>query len=249
MINLLIHIVMFIAFGAGAVVTGLARQRHGKGAMLGMFGCIVLTVGVLPTVATSVFAPSIAHDLGFSTASVIFGILGLVNMVLTLAGFGLLVAGVVAHRGPRPAPQTPAWNQPSPYPQPGYGQQSYGQPQGYGQGYGQPSATPQPGAAQQPGYPQPAAAPQPAATPEPGYPQPGAAPQPGAEQPGAQQPGGPQYGGSPHGDAPHGDAPYGGAPKPGGAPAPQPGAAPGEQPPPPAGPQPWSEPGNPGQQG
>ncbi|MBB5083800.1 hypothetical protein [Nonomuraea endophytica] len=184
MINLLIHIVMFIAFGAGAVVTGLARKRHGKGALLGMFGCIVLTVGVLPTVATSVFAPSIAHDLGLSTASMIFGILGLVNMVLTLAGFGLLVAGVVAHRGPRPAPQTPAWNQPSPYPQPGYGQQSYGQ-QGYGQGYAQPNATPQPGypqpgATQQPGYPQPSAAPQPGAAPG-EQPPPPAGPQPWSE--------------------------------------------------------------------
>ncbi|MFI6540873.1 hypothetical protein ACIBHY_51045 [Nonomuraea sp. NPDC050547] len=233
MINLLIHIVMFIAFGAGAVITGLARRRHGKGALLGMFGCIVLMIDVLPTVATSVFAPSIARDLGFSTASTIFGLLGLVNMALTLVGFGLLVAGVVAHRGPRPEPQAPAWNQPSPYPQPGYGQQGYGRP-----GTQQPGF-PQPGPAPQPGFPQPGPTPQPGA---PEAPHPGAVPQPGA-----QQPGGPQYGDPAYGGPSYGGPSYGGAPQPGGAPAPQPEAAPGEQPPPPpSGAQPWSDPGRQG---
>ncbi|MFI6291693.1 hypothetical protein ACIBEJ_08915 [Nonomuraea sp. NPDC050790] len=166
----MINLLMFVAFGAGAVITGMARRQHGKAAVLGLIGCVLLMINVLPTAAMTIFAPQIARDLGLSMASTFFGILGFLNMALTLGGFGLLVAAVVARRTPQP--QAPAWNQP----QPGYGQQhgyappaNYNQPQPYGQpqGYGQP-ATPHPGmAAPQPGTPHPGGAP---------APQPGSAP-------------------------------------------------------------------------
>ncbi|MFI6504166.1 hypothetical protein [Nonomuraea typhae] len=118
------HLVLIIAFVVGAVLCGRARREHGKAATLGMIGCLVLVLSVLVRMPT-IFAADIQRSLGLSFASlgVVFAAIGLLETILLLAGFGLLVAGVVVRRGPRPQPPAP--------PQ-GYG---YGQPP-QGPGYG-----------------------------------------------------------------------------------------------------------------
>ncbi|WP_157246483.1 hypothetical protein [Nonomuraea typhae] len=122
------NLITIVAFVVGAVLCGRAKRDHGKAATLGMIGCLLLVLSVLVRTPT-IFAIDFQRDLGLSAASlgVIFAVVGLLETILLLAGFALLVAGVVARRGPRPQPPAPpqgyGYGQPAPPQGPGYGPQ------------------------------------------------------------------------------------------------------------------------------
>ncbi|MFI7641819.1 hypothetical protein [Nonomuraea sp. NPDC049400] len=101
---------------AGIAVTAMGRRNHGSAALIGMFGCILLLVGVAFNAFTAyVVYPSMDSPFG----ATIF-ITNLISLVLHASGTGLLIWAVVARRKPsQPAqppqgPQGPGWQQHSP---------------------------------------------------------------------------------------------------------------------------------------
>lgn len=175
-----------LALAVGAVVTGMARRDHGKGATLGLIGCLVLLFNTLIQVGQSLFITRMFDAFGHRIFELILTLLNLLTTLLFITGLGLLVMGVVARRTPRPQPQPQPWQSG----QPAYGAAGYGQ-QPAQPGYGQP------------GYP-------PSGYGQPGQPPHGQPPQ-GQPAPGAPTPGQPPYG-QPASDSP---APTPGQPAPG----------------------------------
>ncbi|MEQ4720102.1 hypothetical protein [Nonomuraea sp. B19D2] len=132
---------------AGIAVTAMGRRNHGSAALIGMFGCILLLVGVAFNAFTAyVLFPSMISSLGSGPTLLITP---LISLVLHASGTGLLIWAVVARRKPSqpaqppqgpPGPQGPGWQQPpanwqqQPYQQqPGWQtppQQPYGGAQG-----------------------------------------------------------------------------------------------------------------------
>ncbi|MGW0485619.1 hypothetical protein [Nonomuraea sp. NPDC003214] len=135
---------------AGTVLLGMNRRNHGRGATLGMFGCLALFLDSLVRLAQLLMIGVLLESFGPGGIDVVFLLVNLVSFVLMVTGVSLLIAGVIARRtppqqaGPQ-APQQPQhWQQgPQQGPQQGWQQQGpqgpYGQPQG-----------PQPGWQQQP---------------------------------------------------------------------------------------------------
>jgi cytochrome c-type biogenesis protein CcmH/NrfF len=114
-INAILWVLQVIALIVGVVLTAMARRNHGRAALMGMFGCIVLLLGVIASVVQSLFLPSLARDLGDMMAVIM--IFSVIHVLLWLVGFGLLLAGVVMRRPVQPQqPQQPYYQQPPPPP-------------------------------------------------------------------------------------------------------------------------------------
>ncbi|MEO3872950.1 hypothetical protein ABGB18_29395 [Nonomuraea sp. B12E4] len=100
-------IIMAVVLIAGAVVTAMRRRDHGRAALFGMAGCIVLLLGVVLNIAAGLFMSM----LGVLTVSAISN---LISTIFQAVGIGLLVWGVIARRNPPQAgqPQGAGWPQP-----------------------------------------------------------------------------------------------------------------------------------------
>ncbi|GAA2405063.1 hypothetical protein GCM10010404_74010 [Nonomuraea africana] len=120
-IALLYLVPTVIVLVVGIVLTARARGSHGRGATLGLVGCVVLLVAALLQGAYQAFLDSLVQSGGYRMMATLAMISGLVFMVINVAGLGLLISGVVARRN---GAQQPAqgWQQPYP-PQPPYSQQ------------------------------------------------------------------------------------------------------------------------------
>ena len=141
-ISLITTILMAFLLLGGIIITAVKRREHGRGAMLGMVGCVLLLVSVVLAIAQGFLLPIMGLDL--LTASAFLNIL---HLLINASGTALLIAGVVARRQPPQQAQGPYQPQ-SPYPhqpQPDWGQQPQ-QP-----GWQQPQQPP----GQQPGWQQP----------------------------------------------------------------------------------------------
>lgn len=112
-INAILWLLQLIALIVGIIVTAMARRNHGRAALMGLFGCLALLLGVIVNVVQSLTLPSIARNLpDIYTAIMLFSAL---HTILWLAGIGLLIAGVVMRR-PTTQPQQPYYQQPPPLP-------------------------------------------------------------------------------------------------------------------------------------
>ncbi|NRQ32997.1 hypothetical protein HII36_14270 [Nonomuraea sp. NN258] len=139
MINMIFAISMIVILLLGVIVTAMGRRTHGRGATLGMLGCIVLLLGVGIGVVLNLMANEVVRALDDLRSFVL--IQNLVTLIFQVTGTILLITGVVARRNaPEPEPQSqPAgWPQPQPqqgWQQPGPAAAPWQQPQGqYPQG-------------------------------------------------------------------------------------------------------------------
>lgn len=131
-------VLQLIVLIAGIFVTAFAKSHRGRGAMLGMFGCIVLLLGVVWQVLYSMFLPVLVHEFEISFSSPLIQLGSGVGIVIDVVGTLLLIFGVAARSNPAEQQPAPAyqqqWQQQPPQPgqpQPGWPQQ---QPPYGGQG-------------------------------------------------------------------------------------------------------------------
>ncbi|WP_433355979.1 hypothetical protein ACQP25_18525 [Microtetraspora malaysiensis] len=97
----------------GVVLTGRARREHGRAAVLGMVGCLVLLANFIME-ALSVFAlPYVISSWGIGGVQIFSFVTAVLTAILPTTGIGLLIWGVTASR-PRPA-QFPHPQQQPPY--------------------------------------------------------------------------------------------------------------------------------------
>ncbi|GAB2927565.1 hypothetical protein ACFMQL_04735 [Nonomuraea fastidiosa] len=187
MLNLVINIInallMVIVFVGGIILLAVRKKDHGRGANLGIAGCVVLLVGFIGQVGVSFSMSTLIDKLGRTAYEIVLPVGTGLGTLAQAVGISLLIFGVVARRTPQPA----AAGQPQTWPtQPGHhaqhGQPGWPQPDQGQHGWPQPGHQPDPGWSQPGGHG--------------GQAQPGWAPQ----QPGQQaQPGGqpPQQGWQP----------------------------------------------------
>ncbi|MEV0840031.1 hypothetical protein AB0I55_10790 [Actinocatenispora sera] len=186
LIDIAISLPGVVVAGIGLVLSITNRRRLGasSGAMLIAFVVLLIAALVgLGQLILSVFGPRVMleNHWSYSSLGLAFGVVNAVHMLISTAGWVVLLIAIFRRRDTATKPATPAWNR-----SPVAGAAQYGATAPLP---GQPSAatTPQFGAGQQPG----AAAPQSGAGQQPGAAQPqfGAA-EPPAASPGEHQPGG-----------------------------------------------------------
>ncbi|MCK2217884.1 hypothetical protein MF672_029415 [Actinomadura sp. ATCC 31491] len=146
LITAFLNVILLIG---GVVLIAMRRREQGRGAVLGISGCVVLLLGAVFSLLQGFLQSALVDVLGIGGA---VGLSVLVSSIFHLIGVALLIGGVVARRDPpRPAgpqgwpqQQPPAapweqqqgWNQPPqqpPYPQQQPGWQNPPQPP-FGQG-------------------------------------------------------------------------------------------------------------------
>ncbi|MFG1963239.1 hypothetical protein [Nonomuraea sp. NPDC049028] len=145
-------LLMVILLIVGIVLMIRARAEHGRAAMLGMYGCIALLIGVVFDVARGLTLPYLIDAFAMRSIGVVVLVEGLVSLILNGGGVGLLIWAVVARRTPAQPQQTPGWQQPQQpqgWQQP---QQSEWQRQSQSPPEWQPQSPPQPPSAPQPGW-------------------------------------------------------------------------------------------------
>ncbi|MFC5835679.1 hypothetical protein ACFPZ3_68675 [Nonomuraea insulae] len=112
---------MVIVLLGGAILMAVRRGEHGRGAVLGMAGCIVLFLGVVCNGILVFATPSLVSSMGVSGIQPLFLVVNLVILIFQVVGTVLLISGVVARRNPAaPAQQgqwQPEWQPQSPYQQ------------------------------------------------------------------------------------------------------------------------------------
>jgi hypothetical protein len=129
----------------GIVLMAARRRDHGRAAVMGILGCVVLLLGVVFNVARGLLDEALAELLSIAVA---FTVSSVISMIFSLTGTALLIAAVVARRNPAQAappagqgwprqPQQPEWGQPQ--------QPEWGRPQQPQQPEWQPQQPPQPG--------------------------------------------------------------------------------------------------------
>jgi hypothetical protein len=123
--------VMILLLVGGIVLTARARRERGRPAVLGMWGCAVLLVGVLFQLVQSFTLPALIDYVGIRSISSVIALEGLLQVIIQVIGTGLLIWAVIARnstpgrpRGPQPydpaqmAPgppfQQPDWQNPGP---------------------------------------------------------------------------------------------------------------------------------------
>jgi hypothetical protein len=98
----------------GIVLMAMRRREHGRAAVVGISGCVVLLLGAVFNGARGFMVETVFGGLGFWMA---YGVWTVLSLGLSLVGTGLMIAAVVTRRQPRqsaPGPQPYA-----PYPGPG----------------------------------------------------------------------------------------------------------------------------------
>ncbi|HEX4813726.1 MAG TPA: hypothetical protein VFV66_13345 [Nonomuraea sp.] len=139
----------------GIVLMAMRRHEHGRGAVIGIVGCVVLLLGAVFNIAQSLLVQSLVDLAGLGVA---ITVTTLISTGFTLVGTGLLIGAVVIRREPR-QPAAPSGMQPS-GPQPSGPYQPGPYPSGPYQQPGGPQHT------QQPHQPQPQSQPQPPQQPQ-----------------------------------------------------------------------------------
>lgn len=122
-VSLIGLVLMVLLLIIGIVLMAARRRDHGRGAVIGILGCVVLLLGAVFNVARAFLDPLLADLLDMGVA---FTITTVISFGFSLIGTALLIFAVVARRDPRqPAPpQGPGWQQP-----PSQGEQpQWGQP-------------------------------------------------------------------------------------------------------------------------
>ncbi|MER6948862.1 hypothetical protein ABT294_33065 [Nonomuraea sp. NPDC000554] len=95
----------------GIVLTVAKRRQQGRGAMLGLAGCLVLLLEVVFGVVRSLTFSSLVDSMGISSANTIILVETAVSSLLSAVGIGLLIMAVVARRPPLQQPAAPGWQQ------------------------------------------------------------------------------------------------------------------------------------------
>ncbi|MEU0568662.1 hypothetical protein ABZ297_25235 [Nonomuraea sp. NPDC005983] len=119
---------IFVLVQGSVLVTGIVltigkRRQHGRAAMLGLAGCLVLLLEIVFNVVRSLTFPSLVDSMGIKSANTIVVVETAVSSLLSGVGIGLLIMAVVARRSSPQQPAAPGWQQPPPawpqYPQQG----------------------------------------------------------------------------------------------------------------------------------
>jgi hypothetical protein len=116
--------VMILLLVGGIVLTARARRDRGRPAVLGMWGCAVLLVGVLFQLVQSFTLPALIDYVGIRSISSVIALEGLLQVIIEVIGTGLLIWAVIARNSTPGQPQgrqqpydpAPGW-QPGPPPQ------------------------------------------------------------------------------------------------------------------------------------
>lgn len=114
-VNLLLVLVVALVLAVGIVLTLRARPQHGRAAVLGTWGCVVLLIGLVANVVTSYLLPTFAAEGGAGSFMLFALVQSGLNTLFTATGTALLVWAVIARRPGRPR-QPPAWNPGQPPP-------------------------------------------------------------------------------------------------------------------------------------
>ncbi|WP_345569708.1 hypothetical protein [Nonomuraea rosea] len=124
--NLIVASIMGVLLLAGIVVMAMRRRDHGRAAILGMFGCILLLLRLIVSTLLAYLAPMLFEG----NLEVTFAIANIITLLLDATGTGLLIWAVVARRPQQqPAqPQGPGWQQPPGDWQQQHPQQDWNQP-------------------------------------------------------------------------------------------------------------------------
>ncbi|MEV0820771.1 hypothetical protein [Nonomuraea rubra] len=120
-------VVMFVLLVGGAALMGMRRGEHGRAAVAGIVGCVVLLIAVITGSALVFLAPTLVGSLGIGGYQPVFMLVNAASMILQAVGTGLLIWAVVARRNPqqqaRPGqgawPTQPEWQHGQPEWQPG----------------------------------------------------------------------------------------------------------------------------------
>ncbi|MGW3343776.1 hypothetical protein ACWDA3_10740 [Nonomuraea rubra] len=120
-------VVMFVVLVGGAVLMGMRRGEHGRAAVAGIVGCVVLLLAVIVSAALAFLAPTLVESLGIGGYGPVVMLVNTASMILQAVGTGLLIWAVVARRNPqqqaRPGqgawPTQPEWQHGQPEWQPG----------------------------------------------------------------------------------------------------------------------------------
>ncbi|MBN6057532.1 hypothetical protein JYK22_36755, partial [Nonomuraea sp. RK-328] len=143
----LLSLLPALALITGVILTLRARRDHGRAAVIGTWGCLVLLTTLVLRIAWSMLVPTLVGEGGMDTFQIVMLLFNAVDALFTMTGLGLLVWAVVARRAPSgsgvhgphapgphvPTPQAPAWQAPVP-PPPGWQAPAPNQPHSpYGQ--------------------------------------------------------------------------------------------------------------------
>ncbi|MEV0619043.1 hypothetical protein AB0I81_37400 [Nonomuraea sp. NPDC050404] len=139
-IGILNLIVMTVLLVGGAALMVSRRQEHGRAAVMGIVGCVVLLLGVGVSAFLVFGFPALVGTLGPMRIQTVLAVINIVTMLIQATGTGLLIFAVIARRNPQ-QPVGGGWQ-----PQPGPGQQ-------WQQGPQQPPYQQQPPGWQQPPQP------------------------------------------------------------------------------------------------
>ncbi|MFC7100445.1 hypothetical protein ACFQQB_08195 [Nonomuraea rubra] len=99
-LNILNLVVMFVLLVGGAVLMGMRRGEHGRAAVAGIVGCVVLLLAVIVSAALAFLAPTLVESLGIGGYQPVFMLVNAASMILQAVGTGLLIWAVVARRNP-----------------------------------------------------------------------------------------------------------------------------------------------------
>ncbi|TMR94398.1 hypothetical protein [Nonomuraea basaltis] len=113
--NLVSAVLTGVLLIVGAILMVVRRPHHGRAAVIGTIGCLLLLIQVIFNALMGFLLNQLSDLLGMTA----FTITSLINLILGVSGTGLLIWAVVARRDPRQpaAPQGPGWQQP-PFQQP-----------------------------------------------------------------------------------------------------------------------------------
>ncbi|MFG3440901.1 hypothetical protein ACGF0J_26910 [Nonomuraea sp. NPDC047897] len=132
LVNVLLSLAVAVLLVVGVILMARGRREHGTAAVLGLWGCVVLLIGLILGVVRSFTLPMVADAVGSQSLTVVLLAENALQTLLTVVGTGLLIWAVIARRppsrapgsGPAPDPRQPAWQPPQappppyPYPQP-----------------------------------------------------------------------------------------------------------------------------------
>ncbi|GAA3103175.1 hypothetical protein GCM10020001_020410 [Nonomuraea salmonea] len=106
-INIANLLLMVIVLGGGIVMMAMRRKDHGRGAGLGIAGCVALLIGAVVLTAIQFSVTTLVTEMGRTAYEIILPLGNLLVIMLQVTGTALLVFGVVARRTPQPAATGP----------------------------------------------------------------------------------------------------------------------------------------------
>lgn len=108
-LSALSEIVLALALIAGAILAGVRRREHGRAAIIGMVGFLMLLLEIVLRNAMLLALPTLVSSYSESMAAAT--LFSLVTMLLRIGGIALLIWAVIARRTPTPQPTS--WPHPA----------------------------------------------------------------------------------------------------------------------------------------